>query len=341
MTSVLFSLLLTLRGMARSRAALHLEVLALRHQLEVLQRSQPRRLRLVQADRWLWTWLSRVWTAWRTALVIVKPETVMAWHRRGFRFVWTWKSRRRTGRPTAPADLRALIRTMSQTNPFWGAPRIHGELLKLGMDVSQATVAKYMVRRRQPPSQTWRTFLGNHIGQVMAADFFVVPTATCRLLFVLVILAHERRRVVHVAVTDHPTAAWTAQQLREAFPWDRAPRYLIRDRDHAFDGWTETAKTMGIDELLTAPRSPWQNAYAERFIGSARRECLDHVIVFSAPGLQRLMKLYCAYYEQSRTHLSLNKDAPIPRPIAAPGDGRVVAIPQVGGLHHRYERQAA
>ena len=341
MTSVLFSLLLTLRGMARSRAALHLEVLALRHQLEVLQRSQPRRLRLVQADRWLWTWLSRVWTAWRTALVIVKPETVMAWHRRGFRFVWTWKSRRRTGRPTAPADLRALIRTMSQTNPFWGAPRIHGELLKLGMDVSQATVAKYMVRRRQPPSQTWRTFLGNHIGQVMAADFFVVPTATCRLLFVLVILAHERRRVVHVAVTDHPTAAWTAQQLREAFPWDRAPRYLIRDRDHAFDGWTETAKTMGIDELLTAPRSPWQNAYAERFIGSARRECLDHVIVFSAPGLQRLMKLYCAYYEQSRTHLSLNKDAPIPRPIVAPGDGRVVAIPQVGGLHHRYERQAA
>ena len=178
MTSVLFSLLLTLRGMARSRAALHLEVLALRHQLEVLQRSQPRRLRLVQADRWLWTWLSRVWTAWRTALVIVKPETVMAWHRRGFRFVWTWKSRRRTGRPTAPADLRALIRTISQTNPFWGAPRIHGELLKLGMDVSQATVAKYMVRRRQPPSQTWRTFLGNHIGQVMAADFFVVPTAT-------------------------------------------------------------------------------------------------------------------------------------------------------------------
>ena len=341
MTSVLFSLLLTLRGMARSRAALHLEVLALRHQLEVLQRSQPRRLRLVHADRWLWTWLSRVWTAWRTALVIVKPETVMAWHRRGFRFVWTWKSRRRTSRPTAPADLRALIRTMSQTNPLWGAPRIHGELLKLGMDVSQATVAKYMVRRRQPPSQTWRTFLGNHIGQVMAADFFVVPTATCRLLFVLVILAHERRRVVHVAVTDHPTAAWTAQQLREAFPWDRAPRYLIRDRDHAFEGWTETAKTKGIDELLTAPRSPWQNAYAERFIGSARRECLDHVIVFSAPGLQRLMKLYCAYYEQSRTHLSLNKDAPIPRPIAAPGDGRVVAIPQVGGLHHRYERRAA
>ena len=188
-------------------------------------------------------------------------------------------------RPTDRAsDVRTLIRTMSQANPRWGAPRIHGELLKLGIDVCQATVAKYMVRRHHPPSQTWRTFLANHIGQVMAADFFVVPTATCRLLFVLVILAHERRRVVHVAVTAHPTAAWTAQQLREAFPWDQAPRYLLRDRDHAFDGWAETAKAMGIDEVLTAPRSPWQNAYVERFIGSARRECLDHVIVFSASG---------------------------------------------------------
>jgi hypothetical protein len=207
----------------------------------------------------------------RTALVIVKPETVIAWHRRGLRFFWTWKSRRRRGRPTVPADVRALIRTMAQTNPLWGAPRIHGELLKLGMNVSQATVAKYMGRRRQPPSQTWRTFLTNHLGQVMAADFFVVPTATCRLLFVLVILAHERRRVVHVAVTDHPSAAWTIQQLREAFPWDSAPRYLIRDRDHAFDGWAHAAKAMGLEEVLTASRSPWQNAYAERFIGSARR----------------------------------------------------------------------
>jgi transposase InsO family protein len=236
--------------------------------------------------------------------------------------------------------VRALIRTMSRANQLWGAPRIHGELLKLGIDVCQATVAKYMVRPRRPSSQTWRTFLANHVGQVIAADFFVVPTATCRLLFVLVILAHERRRVVHVAVTEHPTAAWTAQQLREAFPWDHSPRYLLRDRDHAFHAWANTATAMDIQELLTAPRSPWQNAYVERFIGSARRECLDHVLVFNATGLQRLMKLYCAYYERSRTHLSLNKDAPIPRPIA-PAAGRVVAIPQVGGLHHRYERHAA
>jgi hypothetical protein len=261
MISVLVSLLQTLRGLAQSRGARHLEVLALRHQLQVLQRTRPRRLRLATADRWLWVWLSRVWTAWRT-LVIVKPETVIAWHRHAFRLVWTCKSRRRTGRPAVPRDVRTLIRTMSQANPLWGAPRIHGELLKLGIAVSQATVAKYMRRDRQPPSQNWRTFLANHIGQVVAADFLVVPTATCRLLFVLVLVAHERRRVVHVAVTDHPTAAWTAQQLREAFPWDQAPRYLLRDRDHAFDGWAETAKTMGIEELLTAPRSPWQKDYA-------------------------------------------------------------------------------
>ena len=339
--SVLLSLLLTLRTSARSRAALQLEVLALRHQLQVLQRTRPPRVRLGKTDRWLWVLLSRIWTEWRTALVIVKPETVIAWHRRGFRLWWAWKSRRRIGRPTVPADVRTLIRTMAEANPRWGAPRIHGELLKLGIDVCQATVAKYMGRRRPPPSQTWRTFLANHIGQIMAADFFVVPTATGRLLFVLVILAHARRRVVHVAVTEHPTAAWTGQQLREAFPWDQAPRYLVRDRDHAFAGWANTAKALGIEEVLTAPRSPWQNAYVERFIGSVRRECLDHVIVFSAIGLQRLMHVYCAYYEQSRTHLSLNKDAPVPRRIAWPGDGRIVAIPQVGGLHHRYERQAA
>jgi len=204
---------------------------------------------------------------------------------------------------------------MSEQNPLWGAPRIHGELLKLGIDVSQATVAKYMARRRRPPSQRWRTFLANHVNQIMAADFFVVPTATCRLLFVLVILAHDRRRVVHTAVTAHPTAAWTAQQFREAFPWDQAPPYLIRDRDLAFQAVTATARAMGIEEVLTAPRSPWQNAYAERFIGSLRRECLDHVVVLNAAGLRMILKSYVAYYTASRTHLSLEKDSPEPRPV--------------------------
>ena len=287
MLSVLLSLLLALRGSARSRAALQLEVLALRHQLQVLQRTRPRRLRLTKTDRWLWVGLFRIWTGWRTALVIVQPETVIAWHRQGFRLFWTWKSRRRVGRATVPIEIRTLIRTMSEANPLWGAPRIHGELLKLGVEVSQASVAKYMVRRRQPPSQTWRSFLRNHLGQMMAADFFVVPTATGRLLFVLIVLAHDRRRIVHVAVTAHPTAAWTAQQLRDAFPWDRAPRFLLHDRDHAFDGLMTTA--MGLHEVLTAPRSPWQNAYVERFIGSVRRECLDHVVILNATGLRRVL----------------------------------------------------
>jgi transposase InsO family protein len=214
-------------------------------------------------------------------------------------------------------------------------------VLKLGIEISQATVAKYMGRCRRPPSQTWRTFLTNHVGQIMAADFFVVPTATFRLLFVFVILAHHRRRVVHVGVTSHPTAEWTAQQLREAFPDNEAPRYLIRDRDDAFADLRFTARRMGIHEVLIAPRAPWQNAYAERVIGSMRRECLDHMIVLTEAGLRQVLNRYVAYYNRSRTHLALNKDAPAPRPIAPTSTGRVVAMPQVGGLHHRYERRAA
>ena len=230
---------------------------------------------------------------------------------------------------------------MSRVNPLWGAPRIHGELLKLGINVSQASVAKYLVRGRRPPSQSWRTFLTNHVQQIMAADFFVVPTATGRLLFVLVMLAHQRRRVVHVAVTAHPTAAWTAQQLREAFPWDHAPCYLIRDRDLAFAAVGATAEAMAITEVLTAPRSPWQNGVIERFIGSVRRECLDHVIIANAAGLQRILNRYVEYYQRSRTHLALGKDAPVSRAVSPPMAGRIIAIPQVGGLHHRYERTAA
>ena len=231
---------------------------------------------------------------------------------------------------------------VARANPLWGAPRIHGELLKLGLDVSQATVAKYMA----PPDHAAVAVVAHvprriTVQQLAAADFFVVPTATCRLLFVLVILAHERRRVVHVAVTDHPTAAWTAQQLREAFPWNEAPRYLVHDRDSAFHAWTTTAGALGIEEVLTAPRSPWQNAYAERLIGSIRRECLDHIVILNARGLRRVLNAYVDYYLKSRTHLSLDKDAPVSRPVAAPADGRIVAVPQLGGLHHRYERRAA
>jgi hypothetical protein len=260
--SVVVSFLLTLRDAGRSRATLQLDVLALRHQLHVLKRSQTRRLRLTRVDRLLWVWFASAWPQWRDGLVIVKPETVITWQRRGFRLFWTWKSRHPGGRPTISREVRTLIRTMSDANFLWGAPRIHGELLKLGINISQTTVATYMRRRQRPPSQTWRTFLANHVTQLMAVDFFVVPTATCRLLFVLVILAHDRRRIVHTAVTTHPTAAWTAQQLREALPWNEAPRYLIRDRDGAFGGLEATARAMGIHEVLTAPHSPWQKDYA-------------------------------------------------------------------------------
>ena len=258
MMAVLVPLLDTLRGWARSRAALHLELLALRHQIRVLERSRPHRPRLTRADRLLWVGLARVWREWPAALVIVKPDTVIAWQRQAFRLLWTWKSRRRLGRPTVPLDVRHLIRTMSVANPLWGAPRLHGELLKLGIAIGQASVAKYMVRGCQPPSQTWRTFLRQHIHQLVAADFVVVPTVTGRLLFVLILLAHDRRRIVHVGVAAHPTAEWTAQRVRDAFPWDTVPRFLLHDRDTAFTGLS----ALGLQEVRTAPRSPWQKDYA-------------------------------------------------------------------------------
>jgi len=249
----------------------------------------------------LWAWLSRAWHGWRTAVHIVKPETVVAWHRRGFRLFWTWRSRQRTGRPGIPLDVRALIRQLSTANPLWGAPRIHGELQKLGISVSHSTVATYMRRHPRPPSQTWRTFLTNHTSQIVAA-LFVVPTVTFRLLFVLVLLGHDRRRIVHVAVTEHPTAAWTAQQLRNAFSEDQAPGYLLHDRDGTFAAVATTVAGMHIQSIRTAPRSPWQNAYVERVIGSIRRECLDHVIVANEAGLRRVLAAYVAYYMRSLAH---------------------------------------
>ena len=335
------SLLHSFRFLVRSRASLHLEIIALRHQLAVVNRSRRPRNRLTAADRMLWAWLSRAWRGGRSAVHIVKPATVIAWHRRGFRLFWTWKSRQRTGRPGVPPEVRTLIQELSDANPLWGAPRIHGELQKLGISVSQSTVAKYMRRHPRPPSQAWRTFLTNHASQIIAADLFVVPTVTFRLLFVLVILAHERRRIVHVAVTEHPTAAWTAQQLRNAFPDNEAPAYLLHDRDGAFTDVATTIAAMDMKAVRTAPRSPWQNAYVERVIGSIRRECLDHVIVVNAVGLRRMVTDYVAYYMRSRTHLALGKDAPTSRPVMPPSAGRIVATPQVGGLHHRYDRAAA
>jgi transposase InsO family protein len=292
MLSALSPFLATLLSVFRSRAALQVEILALRHQIGVLRRSAKKRPKLTVADRVFWAWLSRVWDSWRSALVIVKPETVLGWHRKGFRLFWTWKVRHgRTGRPTVSQEVRDLIRTMSRANPLWGAPRIHGELLRLGIDIGETSVGKYMARRRKPPSQTWRTFLDNHVQQPVSVDFFTVPTIRFQVLYVFLVLAHERRRIVHFNVTAHPTAQWTAQQLRNAFPWDSAPRYLLRDRDRIFGGdFTRQARDMGMEQVLGAPRAPWQRAYVERVIGTIRRECLDHVIIFGEAALYRQVK---------------------------------------------------
>jgi putative transposase len=343
MRKILLHLLDSVLNNLRSRATLQFEIIALRHQLEVLQRNRPARVRLSRLDRVFWILLYRLWPCCLDAVVIVKPETVIAWHRRGFRAFWSWKSRpRKIGRPLVPADVRGLIHRMCRENPLWGAPRIHGELLKLGIEISQAAVSKYMIRRPKPPSQTWRTFLRNHVGCLASVDFFVVPTATFRLLFVFIVLHHGRRSIVHFGVTAHPTSHWASQQIREAFPWETAPRYLIRDRDGSYGAvFVSRLQGMGINEVLAAPRSPWQNAYVERVIGSIRRECLDHIIVLNERHLRRILSSYVDYYHRSRTHLSLEKDCPEPRPVHPPDAGKVIAFPQVGGLHHRYERLAA
>src|SRR5262245_29983064 len=263
----------------KSRTAIQVENLALRHQHAVLRRS-VKRPKLTAADRLLWAWLSEVWADWRSSLLIVKPETVIGWHRRSFRVFWTWKVRRgRPGRPTVPTEVRELIRRMSRENPLWGAPRIHGELLKLGIEIGETSVSKYMVRGSKPPSQTWRTFLENHLKTVVSVDFFTVPTIRFQILYVFLVLAHDRRRMLHVAVTAHPTAEWTAQQLREAFPWDSAPRFLLRDRDRIFGAdFTKQVEELGMEEVLGAVGVPQQRAYIERVIGTIRRECLDHLI---------------------------------------------------------------
>ena len=325
----------------RSRASLELELVALRHQLIVLRRQRPRRLRFHSADRLLWVCLYRVWPRVLDALVLVKPATVVKWHRQGFRIYWRWRSRC-PGRPKTTAEIRALIRQMSRANPLWGAPRIHGELLKLGIDVSQATVGRHLPRRPKAPSPTWRSFLGNHMTVIAAVDMFMVATVTFKLLYAVIVLSHHRRRVIHFEVTQNPTQAWLARQITEAFPWDTAPRYLLRDRDTSYGiCFQNRARAMGIEEVLTAPRSPWQNPYVERIVGSIRRDCLNHVIIFNETHLRRVLSCYFRYYHRSRTHLSLDKDCPDPRSIQPPSAGKIVAFPEVGGLHHRYERRAA
>jgi len=323
-----------------SRAALAAENVALRHQLAVLQRS-VKRPKLRNRDRIFWSWLSRLWSGWRSALLMVRPETVVGWHRLGFRLYWRRKSRKKPGRPILDREIRELIRRLSQENPTWGAPRIQSELALLGHNVAESTIDKYRVRQPQPPSQNWRTFLKNHVGQIAAVDFFTVPTITFRVLYVFVVLLHDRRRVVHVNITTNPTARWAAQQIVQAFPYNLTPRFLLRDRDGIYgEYFRDRVEHMGIEEVLIAFRSPWQSPYVERLIGSIRRECLDHMIVLNEDHLHRILAEYFAYYHESRTHLSLERKSPVPRSVQPPAKGKVVAKAYLGGLHHCYTRAA-
>ena len=325
----------------RSRWDLALENVALRQQLMVLRR-QPGQVRLKDSDRLFWVWFHRLWPGWRQALVLVQPATVVDWHRRGFRAYWRWKSRARGGRPRIDPSVRQLIRHMWNSNPTWGAPRIQAELGKIGIEVSDSTIRRYRPLRVGPPSQTWSTFLDNHLADLAAIDFFIVPTVTFRILYVLLIMSHDRRRILHFNVTTSPSAQWTAQQVVEAFPYETRPRFLLRDRDKIFGStFIRRVKSMGTEEVVTAPGSPWQNPYCERLIGSIRRECLDHVIVRGERHLLRVIRGYASYYHASRTHRSLENDCPDPRPVEPPEVGDVVVYPQVGGLHHRYGRRLA
>ena len=321
----------------KSKLRLEAENAVLRHQLIILRRRLHGRVRLTNHDRWFFIQLYRWFPAILRVLTIMRPETLVRWHRAGFRRYWRWKSRRRGGRPPVETELRALIRRMSIENPLWGAPRIHGELLKLGFEVAQSSVAKYMVKRRVPPSQGWCTFLRNHAPDIAAMDLFGVPTIGFDLLYALVIVRLDRRDLVWINVTTNPTAEWVARQITEAFPWDMAPGYMIRDRDRVYGTVvTRRLRAMGIRDKPIAPASPWQNGFAERLIGSIRRECLDHIIVLGEVHLRRILKSYARYYNETRTHLALDKDAPLSRTVKRAG--RILCRPILGGLHHEYVR---
>jgi transposase InsO family protein len=334
----LFCLFLTLLASPfKSKSRLEAENAALRHQVIILRRKMRGRVRLTNGDRLFLVQLYRWFPSVLKSIMVVRPETLVRWHRAGFRRYWRWKSRSLGGRPQIDADLRALIRRMSVDNPLWGAPRIHGELLKLGFEVAQSSVAKYMVKRCGPPSQGWRTFLRNHAPDIAAIDLFVAPTIGFDLLYVLVIIRVARRNLVWINVTTNPTADWIARQVTEAFPWAEAPRYLIRDRDRVYGAAViHRLCAMGIRDKPISPGSPWQNGFAERLIGSIRRECVDHVVVLGEAHLRRILKKYATYYNELRTHRSLNKDAPIHR--ATEYAGRIVSAPILGGLHHHYGR---
>jgi transposase InsO family protein len=337
MIALLWFLLTLFASPLKSKSRLEAENAALRYQLIVLRRKVGGRVRLTNGDRLFFIQLYRWFPSVLKVITVIRPETLVRWHRAGFRRYWCWKSRPFGGRPQISAELRALIRRMSIENPLWGAPRIHGELLKLGFEVAQSSVAKYMVKRGGPPGQGWRTFLRNHAPDIAAMDLFVVPTIGFSLLYAFVIVRLDRRNLVWTNVTTNPTAEWIARQLTEAFPWSTAPRYLVRDRDRIYGSIVpRRLRAMGIRDKPIAPASPWQNGVAERLIGSIRRECVDHIVVLGEAHLRRILESYARYYNDIRTHRSLDKDAPAFRPIQRIGNIASHAI--LGGLHHHYVR---
>jgi len=321
----------------KSRSRLEAENLFLRHQLTIALRRAPSHLRLRGSDRALMVWLVRLWPGLLSATWVVQPTTILRWHRADFRAYWRWKSRGRVGRPSIDRSLRELIQRMSQENPLWGASRIHGELLMLGFEVAQSTVSKYVRRGGKPPSQSWKTFLRNNADVIAAIDLCVVWTLAFDLLFVFIVLGHGRRQLLWLEITRHPTAEWLARQITEAFPWASAPAYLVRDNDRAYgQAFTARVRAMGIRDRPIAPASPWQNGIAERLIGTLRRECLDQMLIFSEAHLRRILSAYVTYYNQTRPHLALHKDAPLRRAVQR--FGSIVAVPVLAGLHHQYVR---
>ena len=337
MLAILHTLGMFIVDLFKSRRRLEAENLFLRHQLSIALRRAPPRIRLSGGDRALLVGMTWLWPSLLDAAKLVEPETILRWHRSGFKAFWRWKSRKRAGRPRIDRGLRDLIQRMSKENLLWGASRIHGELLMLGFEVAQSTVSKYMVRGRWPPSQSWKTFLRNNAEVIAAIDLFVVTTLTFERLFAFLVLSHGRRQVLWFEVTRHPTAEWLARQITEAFPWASAPAYLVRDNDgvygHAF---TSRVRAMGIRDRPISPGSPWQNGYAERLIGTVRRECIDRMLIFGEAHLRRVLASYVTYYNQVRTHLALGKDAPLGRAVQR--SGVIVAIPILSGLHNQYVR---
>jgi transposase InsO family protein len=321
---------------------MQMELIAFRHQIAVYKESVARP-KLRPADRWLWVGLSRLGPGWQPALAFVQPRTVIAWQQKRFRDYWRRLSQqKKPGRPAISKDVIALVQDIWRSNPTWGAPQTVGELHKIGIDVAKSTVEKYRLKSHKPSSPPWQAFLTNHGPDLVSCDFFTVPTATVRGLFVFIILAHDRRRIVHCNLTEHPTAPWTAQQMVEAFPWDEAPRSLLRDRGAIYgEAFQERVGHLGIEAVKIAPCSPWQSPYVERLIGSIRRECLNAVIVLNERHLRRVLQSYVDYYPPWRTHRSLAMDAPEPRAIQPPALGPVRKVPEVGRLHHHYERKVA